>query len=278
MLGLEQSLGSRIVTYADDLVILCRRGKAEEALSRLREIMGKLKLTVNEGKTRICEVPEGEFDFLGYTFGLMYSAKTGKAYLGYRPSKKSIKRMVETTCTDGSNRTRARHHRAGGEVEPHAARMGELLQCRHRHQSVSGDRQLHRCVVAPVVTHQAQGQATQGRDLFTLAVFRARTPNRAWPRPAVGEGVRSCPRAGCGRSACPVRRAGCGNGDMATPVRHRQTKEAETDMCSLKPPRHIPTPPDSEYLAASMTTPLTLRQPTPSADSTGGPSRSIGDI
>jgi len=96
MLGLEQSLGSRIVTYADDLVILCRRGKAEEALSRLREIMGKLKLTVNEGKTRICKVPEGEFDFLGYSFGLMYSAKTGKAYLGYRPSKKSINRMVET--------------------------------------------------------------------------------------------------------------------------------------------------------------------------------------
>src|SRR5205085_10906597 len=84
-----------IVTYADDLVILCRRGKAEEALSRLREIMGKLKLTVNEEKTRICKVPEGEFDFLGYTFGRMYSARTGQARLGYRPSKKSIKRMVE---------------------------------------------------------------------------------------------------------------------------------------------------------------------------------------
>ena len=50
-LGLKRSLGSRIVTYADDLVILCRRGKAEEALRRLREIMGKLKLTVNEEKT-----------------------------------------------------------------------------------------------------------------------------------------------------------------------------------------------------------------------------------
>src|SRR5262245_55928852 len=94
-LGLEEGLGSRIVTYADDLVILCRKGKAEEALQRLREIMGKLKPTVNEEKTRICRVPEGEFDFLGHTFGRMYSAKTGKAYLGYRPSKKSIKRMVE---------------------------------------------------------------------------------------------------------------------------------------------------------------------------------------
>src|SRR5271163_2422854 len=94
MLGLEQSLGSRIVTYADDLVILCRKGKAEEALQRLREIMGKLKLTVNEEKTRICKVPGGEFDFLGYTFERMYSAKTGEARIGYRPSKKSIQRVV----------------------------------------------------------------------------------------------------------------------------------------------------------------------------------------
>jgi RNA-directed DNA polymerase len=93
-LGLEQSLGTRIVTYADDLVILCRKGKAEEALQQLRAIMSALKLTVNEEKTRICRIPEGEFDFLGYTFGRMYSARTGQARLGYRPSKKSIKRIV----------------------------------------------------------------------------------------------------------------------------------------------------------------------------------------
>jgi group II intron reverse transcriptase/maturase len=95
MLGLERSLGTRIVTYADDLVILCRKGKAEEALQRLREVMGKLKLTVSDEKTRVCKVPERQFDFLGYTFGRMYSARTGQAYLGYWPSKKSIKRMVE---------------------------------------------------------------------------------------------------------------------------------------------------------------------------------------
>ena len=93
--GLERTLGSKIVTYADDLVILCSKGKAEQALQKLREIMGKLKLTVNEEKTRICRVPEETFDFLGYTFGRLYSPKTGKARIGMRPSKKSIKRMVE---------------------------------------------------------------------------------------------------------------------------------------------------------------------------------------
>lgn len=94
-LGLERSLGSRIVTYADDLVILCRRGKAEEALQHMRAIMSKLKLTVNEEKTRICKVPESEFDFLGYTFGRRYSPTTGQARIALWPSKKSIRRMVE---------------------------------------------------------------------------------------------------------------------------------------------------------------------------------------
>ena len=94
-LGLDKRLGSRIVTYADDLVILCRKGKAEEALHQLRAIMGKLKLTVNEEKTRICKVPEDEFDFLGLRSGGMYMRTTGKAHLGLLLSKKSIRRMVE---------------------------------------------------------------------------------------------------------------------------------------------------------------------------------------
>jgi len=94
-LGLERSLGSRIVIYADDLVILCKRGKAEEALQWMRAIMGKLKLTVNEEKTRICKVPDETFDFLGYSFGRRYSPTTGKARIALWPSKKSIRRMVE---------------------------------------------------------------------------------------------------------------------------------------------------------------------------------------
>ena len=79
------------MTYADDLVILCRKGKAEDALLRLREIMNKLKLTVNEEKTRICKVPEEEFDFLGYTFGRMHSAnRPGAPGSGHRRRASSV--------------------------------------------------------------------------------------------------------------------------------------------------------------------------------------------
>src|SRR6516225_7142511 len=101
----------------------------------------------------------------------------------------------------------ARDHRAGGQVEPRAARLGELLRSWLSQQGVSGARQLHRRAVAPVVALQAQGQGTQGRDLSTLAplrVLRARTPEPAGARRGVGEGVTSCPRAGCGKSARPV--------------------------------------------------------------------------
>ena len=79
-LGHEKRLGAYIVNYADDLVICCR-GRAEEALATMRDMMTRLKLTVNETKTRVSKLPEEKFDFLGYTFGRCYSPKTGRAYL-----------------------------------------------------------------------------------------------------------------------------------------------------------------------------------------------------
>ena len=85
-------MDAHIVNYADDLVICCR-GDAREALVTMREMMGKLKLTVNEAKTRICRIPEESFDFLGYTFGRCYSPRTGKAYTGTYPSRKSVQRL-----------------------------------------------------------------------------------------------------------------------------------------------------------------------------------------
>src|SRR5216683_5530964 len=93
-LGHEKRLAAYIVNYADDLVICCR-GRAEEALAIMRNLMTKLKLTVNETKTRVCKLPEEKFDFLGYTFGRCYSSKTGRAYLGTVPSKKRVMRICK---------------------------------------------------------------------------------------------------------------------------------------------------------------------------------------
>ena len=53
-------------------------------------MMERLKLTVNEAKTQVCRVPEETFDFLGYTFGRCWSSKTGRRYIGTRPSQKRI--------------------------------------------------------------------------------------------------------------------------------------------------------------------------------------------
>jgi group II intron reverse transcriptase/maturase len=154
--GLKRRLRSRIVTYADDLVILRRRGKAEEALQRMHEIMARLKLTVNEEKTRICKVPEGEFDFLGYTFGRMYKRTTGQVYVGVRPfEEKHPAHGGEDPCDDDGLHNVARDHTAGGAVESHAARLGELLQCRHRPARLSFTRQLHCCAVTSVAAAQA---------------------------------------------------------------------------------------------------------------------------
>ncbi|MGA8438632.1 MAG: group II intron reverse transcriptase/maturase [Candidatus Sulfotelmatobacter sp.] len=91
-LGHERRLGASIVNYADDLVI-CSRGRGEEALAAMQVMMAKLKLTVNEAKTRVAKLPDEKFDFLGYTFGRCFSPKTGRTFLGTTPSKKRVQRI-----------------------------------------------------------------------------------------------------------------------------------------------------------------------------------------
>jgi RNA-directed DNA polymerase len=91
-LGYEARWEAYIVNYADDLVICCRTG-AKQALDTMQKMMSKLKLTVNDSKTRVCSVPEEKFDFLGYTFGQCYSPKTGRAYLGTVPARKRVQRI-----------------------------------------------------------------------------------------------------------------------------------------------------------------------------------------
>jgi RNA-directed DNA polymerase len=46
-------------------VICCHAG-ADEALVKMRNMMSRLKVRVNDSKTRVCKLPEDKFDFLGY--------------------------------------------------------------------------------------------------------------------------------------------------------------------------------------------------------------------
>ena len=56
-----------MVRYADDMVVLCPKGRAERYMVELRKFLGRLKLLVNEEKTRLVSVRTG-FDFLGASF------------------------------------------------------------------------------------------------------------------------------------------------------------------------------------------------------------------
>lgn len=85
---------SDIVNYADDLVILGKRGTGEQSMTRMKRLMERLGLTVNESKTRLVALPEGNFDFLGYTIGRFYG-KGGRPYRGTAISRKAIKRLKQ---------------------------------------------------------------------------------------------------------------------------------------------------------------------------------------
>ena len=58
--------GTKLIRYADDMVVLCRSG-SRRVLRKVRELLSRLRLVVHDQKTRVVRASEG-FDFLGMTF------------------------------------------------------------------------------------------------------------------------------------------------------------------------------------------------------------------
>lgn len=83
---------ARIITYADDFVILSR-GHAAEAREWTQRVMSRLGLTLHPEKTRVVDARKQGFDFLGYTFGPHRYRKDGHWYLGASPSRTSVARL-----------------------------------------------------------------------------------------------------------------------------------------------------------------------------------------
>jgi group II intron reverse transcriptase/maturase len=60
--------GWRHARFADDFVVLCRsREEAQRALTVVKEVLGTLKLSLHETKTRLTDCEQG-FEFLGFHF------------------------------------------------------------------------------------------------------------------------------------------------------------------------------------------------------------------
>ena len=65
----------------------------------MRRMMQALKLTVNEAKTHTCRRRQSASIFW-VTPRTLYSAKTGRAFSGTRPSKKSIRKVSRRFTSD----------------------------------------------------------------------------------------------------------------------------------------------------------------------------------
>ena len=132
-----------MVRYADDLVVLCRWRPPEHDLPRLRQFLARLRVTVNEDKSRVVEARQ-VFDFLGVHFRK-------------QPTRRDARRSF-STAPDHPSGTAAPRARFG--------RGGALLHC-HRRQS-------HRRAGAS--DRRFANQPDSARYIHTLAVF----PGHAW--------------------------------------------------------------------------------------------------
>ena len=209
-LGHEKRLKAYIVNYADDLVICCR-GQAEEALAAMRSMMSKLKLTVNETKTRVCRAAGREVRLPGVHVRSMLLAEDGAGLSGHHVRRK---KRVQRICRGDQRDDRTEQDPAGCRatlvaelnrmligwanyfclgpvskayraVEQHARRRLRQWLCA-KHKERAGDQHVSRtstCI-----------------ESLGLVRLTARTAQLS-----VGERVNLSPRAGCGKSACPVR-------------------------------------------------------------------------
>jgi RNA-directed DNA polymerase len=88
--NLKVKLGAHIVRYADDFVVMCR-SDVKRPMEVVRDVLSRLDLQLNEGKTHIVDATEMGFDFLGFTIQMSRGATSGKPYPNVRPADKSLK-------------------------------------------------------------------------------------------------------------------------------------------------------------------------------------------
>lgn len=81
-----------MVRYADDFVVLCRKGQGGEIRRRVNLWLERRQLRINGAKTRLLDFQKESFDFLGFRLSWRM-ARSGKSYPHVEPSPKSCARL-----------------------------------------------------------------------------------------------------------------------------------------------------------------------------------------
>lgn len=85
-----------MVRYADDFVILCRKGQGQGLLERLKRWLEARRLKLNESKTRLLHTQQESFKFLGFRLVMRKGLRTGRAYPHCEPHPKSCQKLRES--------------------------------------------------------------------------------------------------------------------------------------------------------------------------------------
>ena len=111
-----RKLGALLVRYADDFVVLCKRG-TDQPMQAVRVVLSRLELTLNETKTKVVDALSERFDFLGYAIRMEKSGRTGRLYAHVQPARKSIQKIKDRiTALTSRSRTVLHLESVVGEV------------------------------------------------------------------------------------------------------------------------------------------------------------------
>ncbi len=89
--NLDKRLQARLVRYADDFVVLCRRD-TERPQAWVRAILARMGLLLNPKKTGVCNTYQSGTEFLGFHFQMSKSRKD-RWYPLVTPAKSSLTRI-----------------------------------------------------------------------------------------------------------------------------------------------------------------------------------------
>ena len=112
--------GIKIIRYADDFVMMGRR-ISEEAIGYLKDLLGRMELTLNEEKTRRINAREESFQFLGFQIRYDKSIHDKGRFWNIAPSPKSISKLKERIRVE-----RGKYVMCPGEVI--AAKLNSILK------------------------------------------------------------------------------------------------------------------------------------------------------